>query len=247
VAEGAMTDEDTEIIWIAFGNPTRNTGRFRECFGRFAHRWKRHQIDSRTVEGTNKEQINNWIKDYGEDSDFVRVRVRGEFPRAGSNQFISADAVADCRKYKAEGYEKLPKVASLDVARFGDDQSVLGDRQGRKARIWKKWRGLDTVQLAERVIEYLQKEKPDALVVDGDGIGAGVIDHLRHRGFTDKVFEFHGGATPNDQAMYFNRRAEIWGAMRDWVNAGAEIPDDPELATDLTGPEYGFRQAADSA
>jgi hypothetical protein len=240
VAEGAMTDEDTEIIWIAFGNPTRNTGRFRECFGRFAHRWKRHQIDSRTVEGTNKEQINNWIKDYGEDSDFVRVRVRGEFPRAGSNQFISADAVADCRKYKAEGYEKLPKIASLDVARFGDDQSVLGDRQGRKARIWKKWRGLDTVQLAERVIEYLQKEKPDALVVDGDGIGAGVIDHLRHRGFTDKVFEFHGGATPNDQAMYFNRRAEIWGAMRDWVNAGAEIPDDPELATDLTGPEYGF-------
>jgi hypothetical protein len=109
VAEGAMTDENTEIIWLAFGNPTKNTGRFRECFGRYKHRWKHFQIDSRTVEGTNKEQIQKWIEDYGEDSDFVRVRVRGEFPRAGSNQFIPSDAVALCRKYKAESYAHLPK------------------------------------------------------------------------------------------------------------------------------------------
>jgi hypothetical protein len=61
VAEGALTDEDTEIIWIAFGNPTRNTGRFRECFRRFKHRWICRQIDSRTVEGTNKAQIAKWV------------------------------------------------------------------------------------------------------------------------------------------------------------------------------------------
>src|SRR6516162_4227623 len=52
VAEGALTDSDTEIIWLAFGNPTRNTGRFRECFGRFRHRCDVAHIDSRTVEGT---------------------------------------------------------------------------------------------------------------------------------------------------------------------------------------------------
>ena len=63
VAEGALTDEGTEIIWIAFGNPTRNVGRFRECFRRFKHRWKARQIDSRTVEGTNKEQIAKWATD----------------------------------------------------------------------------------------------------------------------------------------------------------------------------------------
>ncbi|MEI7000490.1 terminase, partial [Klebsiella pneumoniae] len=57
VAEGALTDEDTEIIWVAFGNPTRNTGRFRECFRKYRHRWKCAQIDSRTVEGTNKQQL----------------------------------------------------------------------------------------------------------------------------------------------------------------------------------------------
>jgi len=240
VAEGALTDAETEIIWLAFGNPTQNTGRFRECFGKYKHRWKTFQIDSRTVEGTNKEQIQKWIDDYGEDSDFVRVRVRGEFPRAGSSQFIGGDIVSAARKYKAEGFASLPKILSVDVARFGDDQTVIGWRQGRKAVILAKYRGMDTVQVAERVIEWMGKEKPDACIVDADGIGAGVIDQIRFRGFSDRLFEFHGGAAANDSAAYFNRRAECWGAMRDWLGAGAEIPDDPELATDLTSPEYGF-------
>jgi hypothetical protein len=240
VSEGALTDEETIIIWLAFGNPTRNTGKFRECFGKYKHRWKTYQIDSRQVEGTNKEQIAKWIEDYGEDSDFVRVRVRGEFPRAGSSQFIAGDTVAAARRYKAEGYTALPKILSVDVARFGDDQTVVGYRQGRKSAILAKYRGMDTVQVAERVIEWMNKEKPDAIVVDADGIGAGVIDQINFRGFGSRLFEFHGGASANDSSAYFNRRAEVWGAMRDWLMAGSEIPDDPELEADLTGPEYGF-------
>lgn len=240
VAEGAMTDENTEIIWIAFGNPTQNTGRFRECFGRFKHRWKTHQIDSRTVEGTNKAQIEKWIADYGEDSDFVRIRVRGEFPRSGSSQFIPADIVEVCRKYKAEGYQSLPKILSIDVARFGDDESVVGTRQGRKFQILAKYRGMDTVQLAERIIEWMQKESPDATIVDGIGVGAGVIDQLRHRGFSKRLFEYAPSSSANDANAYFNRRSELWGEMRDWLKAGAEIPDDPELAEQLCTPEYYF-------
>lgn len=54
-------------------------GRFRECFRKYRHRWKGKQIDSRTVEGTNKEQIAKWEEDNGEDSDFFKVRVRGIF------------------------------------------------------------------------------------------------------------------------------------------------------------------------
>lgn len=238
VAEGALTDEDTEIIHLAFGNPTQNTGRFRECFGRFKHRWKTFQVDSRSVEGTNKAQIEKWIEDYGEDSDFVRVRVRGEFPRAGSSQFIASDVVAAARRYKAQDFTTLPKILSVDVARFGDDQTVIGTRQGRKARILIKLRGLDTVQVAERAIRYMEEEQPDATVIDGDGLGAGVIDHINFRGFGKRLFEFHGGANANDSNMYYNRRTECWGLMRDWLRAGAEIPDDPELDADLTSPEY---------
>ena len=242
VAEGALTDEKTVILWLAYGNPTKNTGRFRECFGKFAHRWNTRQIDSRTVEGTSKDQIDKWVADYGEDSDFVRVRVRGEFPRAGSSQFIPSDLVAAARKAKVDVPKILPKIGACDVARFGDDQSVIGDRQGRLARIYKRFRGLDTVQLADRCIEYIDAERPDAFVVDGDGIGAGVFDYLKHRGYDRQTLlvEHHGGATPKDPAKYFNKRAEVWGEMRDWLAEGPQIPDDPELDSELTACEYGF-------
>lgn len=86
VAEGGLTDG--EPFWFAFGNPTRNTGRFRECFRKFKHRWRRKQIDSRLAKMTNKELIEEWRNDYGEDSDFFKVRVRGLFPSASDLQFI---------------------------------------------------------------------------------------------------------------------------------------------------------------
>lgn len=241
VTEGALLDEGTEIIWLCFGNPTRNDGRFRECFGRLAHRWKTFQIDSRTVEGTNKDQLQKYVEDYGEDSDFVRVRVRGEFPRAASNQFISSEAIAVCRHYKAEGYTSLPKILSVDVARYGADRTVIGWRQGRKFVITDRLRGLDVVQVAARAAERIEEVRPDAIVVDADGLGAGVFDNLKYRGYDDaRLFEFHGGASADNAAKYFNKRAEAWGDVRDWIMAGAEIPDDPEIDADLTGPQYGF-------
>ena len=83
-----MTDEHTVIIWLKFGNPTLNYGRFRECFRRFRHRWITHHIDSRTVEGTNLAQIARWAEDYGDESDFFKVRVRGLFPNMSAKQFI---------------------------------------------------------------------------------------------------------------------------------------------------------------
>jgi hypothetical protein len=240
VTEGALTDENTEIIWLAFGNPTQNTGRFRECFGSRKHRWTTFQIDSRNVEGTNKAKIAQWIADYGEDSDFVRVRVRGEFPRAGSSQFIPNDIVAAARKYQAEGFANLPKILSLDVARFGDDQSVLLARQGRKATILAKWRGLDTVEQAERFIEAIKNHNPDACIIDAVGVGAGVIDQVRFRGYKERLFEYTPNMKAENAAAYRNCRTEMWGRMRDWLKAGAEIPDDAEMETDLTSPEYFF-------
>lgn len=240
VTEGALIDEKTEIIWLCFGNPTRNEGRFRECFGRLSHRWKTHQIDSRTVEGTNKEVLNKYVEDYGEDSDFVRIRVRGEFPRAASNQLISSEVVAICRKYKAMGYESLPKILSCDVARYGDDRTIIGWRQGRKCVISDRIRGMDTMQVAMRVSQRIDEERPDAVVVDGDGLGAGVVDNLRFRGYGDSLHEYRGGMPANDPVKYYNKRAECWSEMNDWLKAGAEIPDDPALEQDLTGPMYAF-------
>lgn len=243
-AEGSLTDENTEMIWLAFSNPSQNTGSFRECFGRLKHRWVTRQIDSRKVPGTNKEEIKRWIEDYGEDSDFCRVNVKGEFPRAGSTQFIAGDVVSEARKRQCvpTGF----KVLSVDVARFGDDQTVIGLRQGLHFKVLEKLRGMDVVQVAQRVMYQMKTHVPRSTVIDGDGIGAGVVDIVKlymaewfKANAPCRLHEFHGGSSPKDPEMYFNRRAEVWGMMRDWLNAG-QIPDDAELESDLTGPQYFF-------
>ena len=122
VAEGAMTDADTEIVWAVFGNPTRTEGRLRDCFGRFAHRWDHRAIDARQVEGTNKAQLAQWVEDWGEDADFVRVRVRGMFPRAAIAQFIPTDMAEDAASPRREVYRDrtAPLVMGVDCARGGD-------------------------------------------------------------------------------------------------------------------------------
>ena len=71
-----------------------------------------------------------------------------------------------------------------------------------------------------------------------DGLGAGVVDIVKHRHYGKTVHEFHAGSNADDCQMYFNKRTEVWGMMRDWLKAGAEIPDDPELAVDLCAPGY---------
>lgn len=244
--EGALTDKDTQIIWATFGNPTRNTGRFRECFGRFRHRWLTRQIDSRTARLTNKEQIAEWVADYGEDSDFVRVRVRGVFPRAGSMQFIPSDIVDAAVLRRPDTYLSDPVVMGVDVARFGDDQTVIVIRRGRDAQTepWLKLRNQDTMTVAARVVELAQKHRPDAIFVDGGGVGGGVIDRLRMLKQPVIEVQFGGAAdrshdTQEGATVYANKRAEMWGTMRDWLRGGA-IPNDPELLADLTGIEYGY-------
>jgi len=240
VSEGALTDEQTEIIWAVFGNPTRNTGRFRECFGRFKHRWSNRQIDSRTVSGTNKTLIQQWIDDYGEDSDFVRVRVKGQFPRAGSNQFISDDIVVKAQETDLIGslYSSYPRYIGVDVARFGDDLSVIAKRQGPKVVEFKNYSGIDTMELAGYVHDEALKWRADAVFVDGVGVGGGVVDRLRQLNIN--VIDVQSGAQARDKKVYANVRAEMWGEMRDWLNGDVDLPRDMQLKNDLIGPEYGF-------
>ncbi|MBX3502806.1 MAG: terminase [Alphaproteobacteria bacterium] len=245
VSEGALTDAETEIIWVVFGNPTQNTGRFRECFGRYRARWSCRQIDSRTVPGTNKAQIQQWIDDYGEDSDFARKRIKGEFPRAGDSQFIPSDRVEKARKEEARSMLSDALVMGCDIARGGDDRTVIFFRRGRDARTIPpiRMRIPDLMQVAARIAEAARTHHADAIFIDM-GMGAGVVDRLAQLNTYGVMGVEFGGASDgtrvnNVTAKYANKRAEMWGNAREWLKDGA-IPDDAELADDLTGPEYGF-------
>lgn len=248
-ADGCMTDAGTQRIWLMFGNPNSPTGRFREAFsgGRFSSRWSTRAVDSRTVSFTDKKESQNWIDDYGEDSDFVRIRVRGIFPRAGTIQFIGADIVreAGLRDVGTHVFDAL--CIGVDVARFGDDESVIYFRKGRDGRSIPpiRMRGADTMTLAGKVAEVYLTERADAVFVDGGGVGGGVVDRLRQ--LRVPVIEVQFGAKSDNNfgiaetgIGYANKRAEIWGATKEWLKTGA-IPLIPDLESGLTGPEYGFK------
>lgn len=238
---GAMTDG--EPFLLAFGNPTRNTGWFHGAFNGQRHRWTTWQIDSRDVAITNKEQIQQWVDDFGVESDFVKVRVRGIFPNASSLQFIPRDVVDQAMERDTPNARGEAIIISVDVARFGTDESVIFTRQGRDARTWPpiRLRQVDTMTLAARVAEhanFLRSAGHFVLIaVDSGGVGGGVTDRLRSVGFD--VDEVQFGARAQDVKKYANKRAEIWGLMRDWLKVGA-LPADEEMAMDLTGVEYGF-------
>lgn len=247
--EGALTDANTQIIWCVFGNPTRNTGRFKECFpgGLHAKTWHTNQVDSREISFTNKEQVAHWIEAYGEDSDFVRVRVRGVFPRVGEMEFISAEAVAEAAAREAISFLGEPLIVGVDVARYGDNESVIFFRRGRDAQSMPplRLRGLDVVSLASRVAEISAQQQPAAIFVDGGGVGGGVVDCLRslHVHCFDINFgskpEGTGYAQGGDGIRYANKRAEMWGSMREWLKVGA-IANDKDLRAQLVGPTYAF-------
>lgn len=236
VTEGALTDSDTEIIWCVFGNPTRNTGRFRECFRKFRHRWETRQIDSRTTRMANKKQLQEWVDDYGEDSDFVKVRVRGIFPNTSAKQFIPTEYVdaAFGRHLKREQYEFAPKIISCDPAWSGDDKLIIAMRQGLHFRILRKIPKNDNDMLIASIIaQYEDEHEADAVFIDG-GFGTGIISAGRTIGRNWQIVWF--SEKPIDEGC-LNKRAEMWLAVRNWLRDGGSIPEDQELYDDLIGPE----------
>lgn len=241
--EGAFTDSNGIKIWIVFGNPTQNTGRFAQCFKKERDRWIKYNIDSRTSNRTDKKLIERWIQLYGEDSDFVRIRVKGEFPRSGSKQFIGNDLVDDSagKVIHPSSYHNAPKILGVDIARYGDDNTVFIRRQGKAAYGIKRFSKLNTQSCAGMIAQEVKEWQPDQVFLDMGNTGAAVYDLITGWGkhYEKLVTGVWFGSKADDEATYFNKRVEMWGRMRDWL-PGAGIPDDEELKDDLIGPEYGF-------
>lgn len=237
VAEGALTDENTVIIWVVFGNPTRNSGRFRECFRRYKHRWVNRQIDSRTVPGTNKTYLQRLVDDHGEDSDLVKVRVRGQFPSQSAMQFISeADVDAARSRYlRKDQYSFAPVIIGVDPAWTGDDSLEIVLRQGLYSKsLATLARNDNDVQVANLIARLEDEYQADAVFVDA-GYGTGIVSAGQVLGRSWRLIWFSG--KPVDTG-YLNQRAFMWGQMKRWLKAGGAIdPKDQSLYDDLIGPE----------
>jgi hypothetical protein len=163
-------------------------------------------------------------------------------------QFIDDEATREAQLREVEVRIFDPLVLGVDVARFGDDASVIYVRKGRDGRSIEpmQFRGLDTMTLAGKVAEVYARYSADAIFVDGGGVGGGVVDRLRqlHVPVMDVQFgskpDGTGYLTGDEGVVYANKRAEIWGGMRAWLKSGGAIPADTELASQLTGLQYAF-------
>jgi hypothetical protein len=168
---------------------------------------------------------NIWLGDYEDQSD---------------RQLISAKIVDRARKTKVEVTRADELIMAVDVARYGDDETVIAIRRGRDAysEPWLAFAKLDTMEVAARVAFEYDRLSPNALFVDETGVGAGVVDRLKQLGYPVTPVNFGSKPDGMTNAKVANKRAEMWVRMREWLNGSVGIPDDPTLEAQLTAVEY---------
>ncbi len=165
-----------------------------------------------------------------------------DFSAEADNVLIPIDLVsaACARVIREEELRGAPVILGVDVARFGDDRSVIVMRKGLGMYMPKVISKMDNMTLAGMVATEINKHKPDAVFIDA-GRGEGVIDRLRQVGH--KVQEVNFGGKPTESGMYSNKRTEMWDKMRAWLEAGGALPKLQEIKSDLTTPTYDFDAA----
>lgn len=250
--EGALTDLNTEIIFCAFGNPTRRDGYFARVFRDLRHRWNVRHVDARESRLTNKVLIQEWIDDNGIDSNFVKVRVLGLFPDEDTDTLIPESWVLKAVSSQIGcDDEDLGKLV-CDVARFGEDETVIGYRRGPVIRELERYQGKDLMKTAGRLKHYYdegQKEKSkmpvDHVIIDDTGLGGGVTDRLSEQGVD--VRPFLGGEAAFENEKFRNRRDEGYWALREEFRLeGINLEgfdDEPELIQQLTMLNYDFHSS----
>lgn len=238
VAQGALTDG--EAFFFALGNPTLPTGEFADVFEKHTDLYRCRHVDSRDVSFSNKSAIADTIKLYGEDSDEVRVRIKGMFPAQSYNGFFDMDAVTRAmEKPDEEVFSKADDALYMmvDVANTGPDETVIGFRRGWDARSIPPTyvKGLKVPQVVELCIKLYELHQPDGIVIENVGPGIGVADYLEKRGC--RVYRIWPGAPSKDEALANVRMENHW-AFREWIYNGGALPNDKETKDQMRTIQY---------
>lgn len=243
-SEGAFTTPGN--LWIAFGNRTNAVGRFNDCFGKFRHRWLSYTIDSRTAKASrsNLARLLEWVEDYGEDSDFVRVRVRGLPPKHSDTGLFTPSMIeaAIAREIREDMLPyTIPKVAGIDVG-GGSAKTVIVFRRGPLVRPQDihKFSSANMMHVAEWIASVLSKERPQIAFIDANSIGKGVYDRLVQLRYDNVVPVYAGDRSMVlENRICYNPRAEWWWRMAKWMTE-SKIPDDMALRDQLVAQPIDY-------
>lgn len=170
----------------------------------------------------------------------IRQELLCDFTASASDVVIPIDLVSAAaeRELTEKDVEGQPVILGVDVARFGDDRTVLCVRQGLWTRDVRTFTGLSTMEVANRVIDCINQHRPQAVFIDAGAMGAGVIDRLRQLQYQVSEVNFGEAALSTDR--YANIRAEMYFKCRDWLTSGGALPKNAELKTELSTVEYKF-------
>jgi len=240
-AYSSMSSHKASVLLI--GNGTRNSGYFYETHTRLRDRWWTRRVSCYDSDLVSEDFIEELKIKYGEESNAFRVRVLGEFPLAEDDTLISLHAVEQASKRTVEQPEGTAVVWGLDVARYGDDASVLCIRKNRHLVSLQSWKKLSLMELSGRVLDLLNTadEPPDEILVDSIGLGAGVLDRLRELDIPARGVNVSESPAMADR--YANLRAELWDLTKSWFAEEVQIPNDDSLIADLTAPRYSFNSS----
>lgn len=240
----ASQEHGREAKLIIAGNPTQLSGPLYRATTTERDLWWVKNIsgdpdDPNRAPRVSPEWAREQIRKFGRDNPWVLVNVFGRFPPAQSNALIALhDALAALKRSAAGDMRGVPKILGVDVARFGDDESVLALRQGQVLFEPKRFRNLSLMELVSKVTYSIEEHRPDAVFIDQTGMGAGVVDRLRELKYSVIGVDFGGSAGRPER--YVNKRCEMWGLMGEWVKS-ASIPSScEELARQMAEPTYTF-------
>jgi hypothetical protein len=237
-AAGSMSGENACVLLV--GNPTRNSGLFFKTHHQLASEWKTYHVSCLDSPRVSKDFVKQIADTYGPESNAYRVRVLGEFALRDDDTLIPAELVDSAMSRDVAVSPQEPVVYGLDVARFGDDRSVLCKRRGNVVMEFKIWQGLDLMQLTGAVVNEAKLDKPAEIMVDSIGLGSGVADRLRELGHVVRdVNVSESSSMLNAQAAKL--RDELWLSVKEWLNARAcKLPKLDELRQELVAPTYTF-------
>jgi phage terminase large subunit len=227
-------------IVLQAGNPTSRTGLLYESAT--SAQWKTIQVTGDPDNPKRSDKIGlEWareqIQKLGRENPWVKAYILGEFPDVGLNQLLGPDEVraAFARELAPDAYEWVQRRIGVDVARFGDDATVLSPRQGRAAFRQIVKSGLRTDEVAALILASKDAWGSEVEFVDATGIGAGVIDCMTVAG--RQGIAVYSSGSPS-KPRYYNKRAECWWEMAEWVKSGGCLPEDQLLLEELVAPTY---------
>lgn len=229
------------------GNPTSQNGILHLAASVQRHIWHIIRVTGDPDDPRRSSRIDpTWARQqialYGRDNPWIMFSILGLFPPSAINVLLGPDEVeaAMQRTYKEDIYNWAQKRLGIDVARFGDDRSVIFPRQGLASFMPVVMRHQRTTDIAARVAQAKITWGSEMEFVDDSGHwGHGVIDNLYAAGYAPQAVLFEGQAI---DPRYRNKRTEMWLEMADWVKRGGALPNLPELVRELTSPTYTFVQ-----